>query len=219
VHTRVVLSFALAAMIVAATAAPAAAQTPGSANPLVVHAVAGLTFGGPSGGLFGAGAGANLAAVPGLTVFGEFGKLTNIMTSDLEDLVNTLAGADAADECECEFEFEIGLPTTYGLAGARFDVVRNRPVNVFVEGGVGFARVGMDVSLVVDGTDFSEDFTNALEEAGVGTSTEALLVIGGGVSYPITPNASVTGGLRINRVAMSEGSTKAAIYVGVLWRP
>ena len=215
--TRFVLSFVAAAFTLAATVTPAAAQTAAApGNPLVVHAVAGLTFGGPSGGLFGAGAGANIAAVRGLTVFGEFGKLTSIMTSDVEDLVDRLAGPD---DPQFEIEFDVTLPTTYGLAGARFDVVRDGPLNVFIEGGIGVGRVGLDVTRIVDGEDFGEDFRADLEEEGVTTSTEALLVIGGGVSYPITPNASITGGIRINRIAMGEGATKPAIYVGVYWRP
>jgi hypothetical protein len=220
VPSRLVLSFLLAAFTIAATVMPAAAQTAGSSNPFVIHALAGLTFGGPSGGVFGAGAGAHIAAVPGLTVFGEFGRLTNVMTSDLEDLVNDLVKLEELEEFTEDFEFEVRLPTTYGLAGARFDVVRDGPINVFVEGGLGFARVGLDVTLIVEGEDVSDDFRDLLQARDVAsTTTEALLVIGGGVAVPITPNASVIGGIRINRIAMGESATKPAAYVGVHWRP
>ncbi len=218
---RFVLSaLALATLIAVVGITPAAAQTPASPNPLVVHGQVGLTFGGPSGGLFGAGAGARLGAVRGLTIFGEFGKLTNVMTGDLEDLVNELVELEELEEFAEDFEFEVRLPATYGLAGARFDVTPDGPLNVFVEGGVGFARVGLDVTLVVEGVDVSGPFEDFLEEQGAASpSTEALFVFGGGLSWPVTPDTSVTGGIRFNRIAASEGITKAAIYVGLFWRP
>jgi opacity protein-like surface antigen len=220
VHTRFVRPFLAAAVLLAAVVTPAAAQTGTSSHPFVIHGQAGVTFGGPTGGLFGAGAGVGIPAVRGLTIFGEFGRLTNIMNSELEDLVNDLVELEDLEEFTDDFEFEVRLPTTYGFAGARFDVTRNRPLTVFVEGGVGFARVGVDVTLIVDGEDFSDDFADFLEEQDAAvTSTEALFVIGAGVSWPVTPRASVTGGLRINRIAAGDGITKPAVYVGVIWRP
>jgi hypothetical protein len=214
VRTRIVLTSLTAALIVATVVTPAAAQAPPPPHPFVVHALAGATFGGPGGALFGAGAGVDIAAVPGLTVFGEVGRLTNIMNSDLQDIVDELAGVDELDE------FDISLPTTYGLAGARFTVPGNGPLGVFVEGGLGFGRVGLDVTLVVDGVDFSDEFGDFLEEEGITEpSTEPLFFVGAGLSYPVTPRADITGGLRLTRIAAGDGITKPALYVGVLWRP
>lgn len=216
-RTSIVVPCLAVFLLLTVSVAPAAAQAAPPTHPFVIHALAGLTFG-PSGGVFGAGAGADVAAVPGLTVFGEFGRLTNVMTSDLQDIVDDLAGVDESDEFD--FEFDISLPATYGVAGARFAVPTNGPLGVFVEAGVGFASVGIDVTLVVDGEDFSDDFQDFLERENVTeTTTEALFIVGGGVSWPLTPRASVTGGLRINRIAAADGLTKAAAYVGLLWRP
>ena len=216
-HTRIVTA-CLAVALVAAAASSAIAQTVPPASPLVVHGQAGLTFGGPSGGLFGAGAGARVGAVPGLTIFGEFGRLTNVMTDDLQDFVDDVAGVDESDDFD--FEFEMRLPATYGFGGARYQITTNGPLGVFVEGGLGFAHVTSDVSLTVDGIDFSDEFEETLEESDdVLSTTEMLLVVGGGVSYPVTPRADLTGGLRINRIAAADGITKTAVYVGVLWRP
>jgi hypothetical protein len=214
VRTRIVLTSLTAALMVATVATPAAAQTPPPPHPFVIHAEAGLTFGGPTGALFGAGAGVDIAAVPGLTVFGEVGRLTNIMNSDLQDLVDELAGVDESDE------FDISLPTVYGLGGARFTVPTNGPLGVFVEGGIGVGRVGIDVTLVIDGVDVSDDLEDELDEQDITEpSTEPLFFVGGGLSYPVTPRADITGGLRLTRIAAGDGITKPAIYVGVLWRP
>lgn len=217
-RTRIVLTSLTAALMIATVVTPAAAQTAPPPHPFVIHAQAGITFGGPTGALFGAGAGVDIAAVPGLTVFGEVGRLTNIMNSDLQDLVDELAGVDESDEFD--FEFDISLPTVYGLGGARFTVPTNGPLGVFVEGGIGVGRVGIDVTLVVDGEDFSDEFEDALDDQDITEpSTEALFFVGGGVSYPVTPRADIMGGLRLTRIATTDGITKPAIYVGVIWRP
>jgi hypothetical protein len=222
VRTLLLSSGAAALILLAGATAPAAAQgqaqTQVAGMPFLIHAQAGVTLPGPSGGLFGAGAGVGLPAVPGLAVFGEFGRLTNIMTGELQDIVDELAGVDESEDFD--FEFDIALPTTYLFGGARYEVETNGPLGVFVEGGVGIGRVGMDVTLVVEGEDFSELFEDLLEEEGVAEpSTEPLFVVGGGVSWPMTPRLDVTGGLRINRVAAGDGITKTALYVGLFWRP
>ncbi len=217
-RTRIIPAVLTAALVLATVVTPAAAQTTPPPHPFVIHALAGATFGGPGGALFGAGAGMDIAAVPGLTVFGEVGRLTNIMNSDLQDIVDELAGVDESDEFD--FEFDISLPTVYGLGGARFTVPTNGPLGVFVEGGVGFGRVGLNVALVVDGEDFSDEFGEFLEAEGITASTtEALFMVGAGLSYPVTPRADITGGLRLTRIAASEGITKPAVYVGLFWRP
>jgi len=220
VHTRLVLSVLAAAPMLATVVQPASAQTTPAPHPFVIHGQVGLTFGGPTGALFGAGAGINLPAVPGLTIFGEFGKLTNVMNSELQDLVEDLVELEELEEFTDDFEFEVLLPTTYGFGGARYNVTPNAPVAVFVEGGVGFARVKAEVTLVIEGEDFSEAFGDFLEAQGAtATTTEPLIVVGGGVMWPVTPTASIAAGLRINHIADSGGITKPSVYVGVVWRP
>ncbi len=214
---RLVPACLTAALMLATVVSPAAAQATPPPHPFVVHALAGVTFGGPGGALFGAGAGVDIAAVPGLTVFGELGKLTNVMTSDLQDIVDGLTGDD---EAEVDIEFEMGLPTTYGLGGARFHIPTTSPMGVFVEGGLGVGRVGISITRIVDGEDFSEFFEEFLEDLGVvASTTEVLLVVGGGITYPVTPRVDITGGVRLTRIAASEGITKPAVYVGLFWRP
>jgi hypothetical protein len=205
---------------------PASAQMPPPTHPFVIHAQTGVTFPTPGGALFGVGAGARLDAVPGLTVFGEIGKITNVMTGDLQDIVDGLFNVDAAEEQGIDFELDVDLPTTYFVGGARYHVRTDGPLGVFVEGALGIGRVGLDVRLVVEDPDTGEnvDVSEAFEEAleaggGVEPSTEALVIIGGGVHWPVTDRVDVTGGLRLNHVSAADGITKTALYVGLLWRP
>lgn len=217
-RTSFLVSSAAAALLFVALVSPASAQTPPPPHPFVIHAQTGVTFPSPGGALFGAGAGVTLDAVPGLTVFGEIGKLSNVMTGDLQDIVDALVGVDESDEFD--FEFDISLPTTFFVAGARYHVRTNGPLGVFVEGGLGIGRVGLDVTLVVEGEDFTEELEDELRAQGLlEPATEALFIIGGGVHWPVTERVDVTGGLRLNRVSAADGITKTALYVGLLWRP
>lgn len=216
-RTSILISFT-AALLFAAMVTPASAQTPPPTHPFVIHAQTGVTFPTPGGALFGVGAGATLDAVPGLTVFGEIGKITNVMTGDLQDIVDGLVGVDESEQFD--FEFDISLPTTYFVAGARYHVRTNGPLGVFVEGGLGIGRVGLDVTLVVEGEDFSDELEDELDAQGLlEPSTEPLFIIGGGVHWPVTDRVDVTGGLRLNHVSAADGITKTALYVGLLWRP
>jgi hypothetical protein len=225
-RTSLLVSSAAAALLFAAMVTPASAQTAPPTHPFVIHAQTGVTFPTPGGALFGAGAGVALDAVPGLTVFGELGKITNVMTGELQDIADTLFNVDAAEEQGIDFELDVDLPTTYFVGGARYHVRTNGPLGVFVEGGFGIGRVGLDVRLVVEDpetgedVDVSEAFEAALEaQGGVEPSTEALFIIGGGVNWPLTDRVDVTGGLRLSRVSAADGITKTALYVGLLWRP
>ncbi|HEU5186596.1 MAG TPA: outer membrane beta-barrel protein [Gemmatimonadaceae bacterium] len=178
-----------------------------------VGAVGGVTFVTETSSIFGAQVGARIA--PSLFVFGEIGRMQNVLPEDLQDELDL-----AADLFELEFgtamELDARVPAFYGLAGIRWS--RNARVTPFVEGAVGFARLSLDLDARVGGMDVSSLIEDALEEEDT-EATKFLLAIGGGINARLIEHLRLDVGYRYSRIftddpAINTSQVYAAVKFG-----
>jgi hypothetical protein len=215
---RQVLLATLAIAVVGLTATRAAAQGGSGDAPVFIRGLGGVTFGSVTGGVFGAGGGVRVT--PNVIVFGEVGRVTDMLTKDLQDQIDEFIDLAGLEDFTDDFTFTIKLPTTYGFGGARVELPIEGGLTPFVEGGVGFGRISLSAELIVEGIDLSDALRDALDEEEVLTaSTELFLVFGGGVTVGVGENGAVDVGFRLNRIS-SEGESLnvPALYAGFVWR-
>jgi hypothetical protein len=195
------------ALLVAALAlVPASALAQGT--PWFVGGLGGITFGTVTSSAVGAQFGRQIH--PSLFVIGEVGRMQNIMPKELDDLLDELAV-----EFDVPITFDISAPATYAFGGVRF-VQARQAVSPFIEGGIGFGRININVGRVlVDGDDFTSDFR---EFIGSDTSeTEMLIAIGGGVHGRLRGALGLDAGYRFTRIGTGDGVNVSMIYAAIKW--
>ena len=120
-------------VMVLAAPIPAGAQ-----DRVFVRAIGGATVGSESGGAFGGTIGIKVA--PNALIFGEFGRLQNVLPTSVLDEVEVEA-AIVANARAGKASSTASAKATYGLVGLRMNVWKIGDAQVFLDGGGGGAEV------------------------------------------------------------------------------
>ncbi len=198
------LGMFLAAAVCLLMAAPARAQGG------FVHALGGVTFGTESAPVFGGGGGVNLGE--NVQLFGEFGRMGNVIPSELQDEIDALSEL-LSEDTGLPVTLEVRVPAIYGMGGLRYTVPTGGRVRPYVEAAAGFARLSADVNADVGGIDISGLVE---EEAGIEAATKFLLMLGGGINIPVNDTLGIDVGYRWNGIFTDDPMIKASqVYGGV----
>jgi opacity protein-like surface antigen len=200
----------------------AAAQTrPGSASSSQIgygEFVAQAAFGNVTSNSFGGEIGINV--LPDLQVFIEGGHMGDVATPSISDAAKLIAGALSQSQ-PAPVGYSVKQPVTFGAAGLRYLIPVQSPVRPYVMGGLGLAKVQQQFAVTIGGT----DVTSTLDQYGVqlgtdlsGSFTKLLLVVGGGVTYPVWQHLVVDLQYRYGRIFADDqgiNTHRAGIGVGV----
>jgi hypothetical protein len=198
-----------AAALVCCCASSAWAQDRGFARVL-----GGATFGTSStSSIFGAGAGVSIG--PNIQIFGEIGRMGNVMPSEFEDDFEELADL-LTDELGILVTLDVSAPAVYALGGIRFNVPAPGRVQPFVEGLAGVSTISFGIEAEVGGIDISQEIE---DEAGIENETEMTLAFGGGINFGLTETLGLDVGYRYNRIFTEDPAVNAsAIYAALTFR-
>lgn len=210
------VAWSIVALFVAA--APVAAQSSAPDVKGFIGAFGGMTFGtAEKGSALGARAGVEVAR--GVHIIGEVGRMSDVLPSAVKDELDLAAS---------ELEFELGVPVTiqltapatYGFVGLRWSRQTGR-VSPFVEGGVGAARLTVDLKDVTVGGFDVTDLVRDEVTAEVPETTATMLALGAGVNAALTSAVSADFGYRYSRIftddpAVNSGTLYGMIVIG--WR-
>lgn len=141
---KLVLS-AVCLVVVFAVPLPAAAQDRGS-----VRAMVGATMVTESGVTFGAAAGFKMN--PNLQIFGEFGRMQNVLPSSVLEEVE-IEAAQVANARNGKASSTASATANYGLLGVRRNLRKVGDAQVFVEIGAGAARVESSLEASIRGSE------------------------------------------------------------------
>jgi len=216
VRFRTIHSIGVGLLVTALAAAPAAAQDVRTQG--FIGGLGGATFGTASGsGMLGVQGGYRIG--PELFVIGEFGRMMDVLPGELGDMVDFFE-EELEDELGAPVTLEVTAPATYGFGGVRWTRGMGR-AKPFVEGGIGVARVKLEVGEAsfagIDLTDLVNDQLEGEEPE----TTEFLFTFGGGVNLALTDAVSADAGYRFTRIATDDPNVNvSAIYgaVKILFR-
>jgi hypothetical protein len=216
-------AFVLMAAVLAAelTGGTAYAQAAASPAPMkgYVEAVAQSAFGNVTSQSYGAEVGVNIR--PSIQIFVEAGQTRNAATAAL----STNAQKFAAGLGVTNVGYTVKEPVTFGVAGVKYVIpAEGSKVMPYLMAGFGAAQVKQNVTFSVGGT----DVTNNLSQFGAilgtdlsGTITKPMLLVGGGVAWPVWRQLVIDFQGRFGRVfPLDTGEdainiTRAGIGIGV----
>jgi hypothetical protein len=182
---------ALAFALLACASSPSAAQDRG-----YVGGQVGVTFQSETAVFFGGEVGVNVA--PAVQVYGVFGRMQDVLPSDLQDAIDAFAGDVTVDA---------SIPAFFGLGGVRV-IAPSGAIRPYALGGIGFARLNAKVEVL------GLDITDALFDDGELSSTELMFEVGGGVMIPLGA-AYIDAGYRFGRIATEESIDVSRVYGGL----
>ena len=185
----------------------AAAQSSAPDARIFAGGLVGVTFGTETGAMFGGRVGFRVAR--NLHVIAEVGRITDVTPKEISDRIDELRDLIPP---EITYTLDAKFPSTYFFGGGRWSQTRGR-VGPFVEGGVGVGHITADVSLTIDGVDFSDELESEIGDASV---TEFLFVIGGGVNFAFSPVVSLDAGYRFTYIATEDPSVKCSAVYGMI---
>lgn len=145
-----------------------------------------------------------------LQVFAEFGQIRNVTPTELGASAQVIAGF--LSQTQSGVSVTVKEPATFGVGGVRYVIpVTGVKVEPYVMGGVGIAQVTKNVSYAVAGS----DVTASLTQLGVvlgsdlsGQFTKPMLVIGGGVAWPIWQHLVIDVQVRFSRISAEDQDSK-----------
>jgi outer membrane protein with beta-barrel domain len=213
---RVMLLMVAALLVAGAARAQTAGAAGGETEHGYVEGVAQSAFGNVTSQSYGVEAGFTVA--PHVQIFGEAGQTRNVAPATLGAAAQLMAGALA--QTQSNVNFTAREPVTLVAAGAKFLFgVEGSKAVPYVLAGFGLARLTRDVVFTVGGT----DVTTNLQQFGItlgtdlsGASTRPMLVVGGGVTYPIWRQVGIDAQLRYGRIfAEEQGINSARVGLGI----
>jgi opacity protein-like surface antigen len=202
---------AVCLVTVLAAPLPAAAQDRG-----VFRVMGGATVGTESGGAFGAGV--DVRITPKALIFGEFGRLQNVLPSSVLDQVE-VDSAQVANGLGGKASSTASASATYGMVGLRMNLYKIGENQLFVEGGAGAAKVKSEVEAFIRGSatlqgDISDRVSVPFAEAT--PATKALGTFGGGVILAVNQRIGVEMGVRYFYIATSSPSISGGQIYGAV---
>ena len=200
------LKLLLLAIIFVAVAVPSAYAQDGG----FVGGVAGITFASETSSVVAAQAGGRVARQ--LFVFGEFGRMQNVLPEEAQDDLDA-----AAEFLETQLgttvNLDVRVPAIYGLAGIRWSP--DDRIAPFLEAGAGFARLSLDLRAEVAGIDITDEVEDQLESDDLEV-TEFLLALGGGLNARLTDRVRLDVGYRYNRVFTDDPTVEVNMVYAAL---
>ncbi len=197
------------------------AQSQGPPSRGYVEAVGQSSFGSVTSQSFGGEIG--IAIGSQLQVLAEGGKTRDVSTTALSSAAQKIAGALA--QVAANTGYSVKEPVTFVDAGLRFSFYPSGTgrLDPYVLAAFGAATVKQDVKYTVGGNDvtgvLSQDpYSIVLGSDLSGSFTKPLLVVGGGVAYPVWKQLVLDFQLRYGRVFASDQSIsigRAGLGVGV----
>lgn len=203
---------ALGLVMVLVAANPAAAQDRG-----FVRLLGGATMGTESGPLVGATVGVRVTS--SARIFGEFGRLQNVMPSSVLDEIER-AAALAANTRGGKSSISAEARATYGIVGLRMDVRKVGDAQLFLEGGGGAAQVRSSLTAFIRGSETLQGTITHLVSVPFTSSspqTKGLATFGGGMMLAVTQKMGVELGYRYVRIFTNNPSVNTGNLYGA-WR-
>jgi opacity protein-like surface antigen len=181
-----------------------------------VEAVAESAFGNVTSQSFGAEVGVTVR--PDLQVFGSFGKIRDVATTEIGTSAQTIALALAQLQTGA-VSYSVKEPVTFIVGGVRYRIPSTSMLKPYILGGVGVATVTKDVKFLIDGAEASSSLAQYVT---VGTDisgdeTKLMFTLGGGVVWPAWRQLIVDLQYQYGRISTDTAITvnRAGIGVGV----
>lgn len=221
-------SIVMVAVLSAATATAAAAQTPTHPGRAYVEANGGFaTTTDKTSGAVAAEVGVEV--VHNLFVVGNIGSMQNVQPSVLEPTVD--ASVAAAGAAGLSVLGDPRVAARYATGGLRYEIPRWARATPYVSGGIGYARLTPSARFTYQtgATTFTggtatagEDATADVETNGYFTapaSSNALMVsVGAGVKIPIGARLVGDVGYNVSRIASDTPVTPQGLQFGIAYR-
>jgi opacity protein-like surface antigen len=206
------------AMGLLTVAATVSAQTAAPAPPDkgYAEAVAASAFSDVTSQSYGAEVG--VTVMPKLQVFGSFGQIRNVATSEISASSSTIASALAQLQPGA-VSYTVKEPATFVVGGVRFLIPTTWKVKPYILGGAGVASVSKDVKFFIDGADASSTLPQyvTLGSDVSGTESKLMIAVGGGVVWPAWRQLIVDLQYQYNHISTDTAISvnRAGVGVGV----
>jgi opacity protein-like surface antigen len=173
----------LAAGLLMVAAAANAQTKPVIADRGYVEAVAESAFGNVTSQSLGAELGVTVR--PDLQVFGSFGRIRDVATTEIGASAQTIALALAQLQPGA-VSYSVKEPVTFFVGGLRYRFPTTSVLKPYILGGVGVATVTKDVKFLVGGSDASGTLGQfvSLGSDVAGDESKVMFTLGGGVVWP-----------------------------------
>lgn len=121
-----------------------------------------------------------------LQVFGSFGKIRDVATTEISTSAQTIALALTQLQPGA-VSYSVKEPATFVVGGVRYRIPSTSMLKPYIFGGVGMATVTKDVTFLIGGADASSTLAQYVT---VGTDlsgdeTKLMFTVGGGVVWPV----------------------------------
>jgi opacity protein-like surface antigen len=157
----------------------------------------------------------------GLQVFIEGGETRDVSTAALGAAAQQIAGYLTRSQTGATVTYQAKQPVAFGVAGLKYFIPLNGPVQPYIMAGGGVARVKQDVSFFISGV----DVTATLPQYGVtlgsdlsGSTTDGMLTAGAGVMWPLWQHFLLDFQYRYDRIFAPDqpiNVNRAGIGIGV----
>ena len=155
----------------------------------------------------------------GVLIFGEFGNIRNIATSQISAAAQLIAGALSQVQSGA-VTYTVKQPVTFFGGGVRFSMPVESRVRPYVLGGYGVAKVKNDAAFQLGGVDASSTLPQyvTLGSDLTGEVTKPMLTLGGGVVWPAYKSLILDFGYRFGRIFTDNQATntnRAGLGIGI----
>jgi opacity protein-like surface antigen len=195
----------------AQTATPAAATTRdrGYAEAIAQSAISNVTS-----QAFGAEVGVTIR--PDLQIFGSFGQLRDVTTSEVSSGAQTIAGALAQVQSGA-VSYSVKEPVTFFLGGVRYRIKTESKLMPYVSGGFGIGSVKKDVTFQINGADAASTLSQyvTLGSDISGDESGVMFSVGAGAVYPVWQQVIIDLQYQFNRISTETPITVNRIGLGV----
>jgi len=210
----IVSALALGGVAQAQTPTRGAAAGPGNGY---VEGVAQSAFGNVTSQSYGAELGVTITS--GLQIFAEGGRIGNVATADITASAQVIAGFLSRAQ-NGTVSYSVKQPATLFAAGVRYLIPVTGSAQPYVMGGFGMAKVQQQVAFLIGGTDVTSNLLQYGVTLGTdlsGDFTKPMLIVGGGVAWPVWQRLVLDFQYRYGRIMADEAITaqRAGIGVGV----
>jgi opacity protein-like surface antigen len=207
------LASTLAGVLLLVTTA-AAAQAPGGPDRGYVEGVLQSAFGNVTSQSFGAEVGVTVQ--PNVQVFGSFGRVRDVATSEIGTSAQTVAQALAQLQTGA-VSYSVKEPVTFFVGGVRYRFPTTTMLKPYVLGGIGVASVTKDVKFQINGSDASSTISQfvTLGSDVAGDETKAMFTLGAGVVWPAWRQLIVDLQYQYGRISTDTAITVNRVGVGV----
>lgn len=210
---------ALAFVLLLAAGTAARAQTPAApaaapADRGYAMATAESAFGNVTSQSFGAEIGVTVR--PELQVFGSFGMVRDVATTELGTAASTIASALAQLQPSA-VSYSVKEPATFFTGGVRYRFKVDSKLQPYVSAGLGIASVTKDVKFLIGGSDAAGSLAQyvTLGSDISGDETGLMFTFGGGVVYPVWQQVIVDLHYQFGRISTETPITVSRAGIGL----